>query len=449
MSIHPSHLGGQPLPVVAAAGLGLAMGQGWATPKCAGALPGSLVASTEVFVLLQYSTFTETISKEKCNGSVSSQQLSVPYCGWGSTQTPLSVPSILENNANSYNTKAFGKAVKTCKGYIYLSPQYAMEQEVYIAMGIVQTMQLQQNSWQADLDANSVIVDVQAFVHQTEKQISSDKHLELQNQKKVKKNVTHLEVFEGSHDSRKHPSSREVLKAVFCIQRYVRWWLEHRAFKRVKIKSTSHGPSLPAVVRYYRKMIACIKYQAGVLDSSTPLWYFELEEWMDKKRYFDGSLYSQGSVVEKIDVVVQLYVYETMFSKSESDKKMDRNYLPEFLRGCVCSIPASGIQRVFQLVCPASTAAVRSIKKHQAIKMAFTLFSPLGAKVKDLITVLLPWMHPLMDGKDGSKKLAFSHRKSKKADFQVSAALATSSIREGKENHLSDQDFWCDCMKSS
>jgi len=80
----------------------------------------------------------------------------------------------------------------------------------------------------------------QAFVHQTENQIfctsiSSDKCLDLQTQKKVKKNVTHLEVYEDSCDSRKHPSSREVLKAVICIQRYVRGWLEHRTFKRVKL----------------------------------------------------------------------------------------------------------------------------------------------------------------------------------------------------------------------
>lgn len=37
-----------------------------------------------------------------------------------------------------------------------------------------------------------------------------------------------------------------------------------------------------------------------------------------------------------------------------------------------------------------STAAVRSIKKHQTIEMAFTLFPPLGAKVKNQITVPLP-----------------------------------------------------------
>ncbi|KAM7113289.1 LOW QUALITY PROTEIN: IQ domain-containing protein M [Ciconia maguari] len=437
----------------------------------------------EVFVLLQYSTFTEMISKEKCNGSVSSQQLSIPYCSWGSTQTPVSAPSILENNAplKTYSSKAFGKAswkrifqqdswlekrlyklpdrplsvtfsptfpeksVKSYKAYIYLSPQYAMEQEERISItellsGIDSVSRALENEkkenfsslrsldlpcasyrpygipgfqithkgnvyqdWrgmiapnpvkeysqvrQKSVKGKEIMVDFQANKKKTitssaksERRNMSDKRHDLQTQKKVKKNVTRLDIFEASPDSRKHPSSREVLKAVICIQRYVRGWIENKAFKRVKIKSTSHGPSLQAVVRYYCKIIAHIKC-AGVLDLSTPLHYFELEEWMDKKK--------------------------------------------------------------------SSTVAVRSTKKHQAIEKAFTLFPPLGAKVKNLITVLLPWVRPLMDGKGESNKLAFSHQKSKKTDFQVSAALATSSMREGKENHFSDQDFSCHCMKSS
>lgn len=95
---------------------------------------------------------------------MSSQKLSVPYCSWGSTQTPVSASSILEN-AKSYDNEVFGterpkrnfqqdswleekfykaletpltvmynrafpdKAVKCYKAYIYLSPQYSVEQE--------------------------------------------------------------------------------------------------------------------------------------------------------------------------------------------------------------------------------------------------------------------------------------------------------------------------------
>ncbi|XP_038034730.1 IQ domain-containing protein M isoform X1 [Anas platyrhynchos] len=457
--------------------------------------------------------------KLKCNGSMSSQKLSVPYCSWGSTQTPVSASSILEN-AKSYDNEVFGierpkrnfqqdswleekfykaletpltvmynrafpdKAVKCYKAYIYLSPQYTVEQEERISItellsGIDTVSRALKNekkekfsSLSRSLDSPSASprpCDIPGFqithkgkvyqdwrgviVPNPEKEHDqmrqkcirvkgkkidfpvykkksaasgakserrencqkfsqkvrklSDKRLSLQTQKKEKKNVTHLEDFGAFCDCTKDPGSREVLKAVICIQRYVRGWLVRRAFKRVKIKSASHGPSLLAVVRYYRKMMTRIKHRAGVLDLSTPLHYFELEEWMDKKKF-----------------------YEAMFFKRELDKKMDRKQLSEFFRDCGYFIPASGIHQVFQLVSPASTASVRSIKKHQAIEMAFTLFPPLGAKVKNVVTVPLPWLHPLLDGKVGSKKAAFSRKKSKKTDFQVSAALVISSMKE-------------------
>lgn len=80
----------------------------------------------------------------------------------------------------------------------------------------------------------------------------------------------------------------------------------------------------------------------------------------------------------------------------------------------------------------ASTAALRSIKKHQAIEMAFTLFPPLGAKVKNIITVPLPWVHPLIDGKDGSKKLGKNFNPSEGYECNQGhegVVLSTSSIR--------------------
>ncbi|XP_071609794.1 IQ domain-containing protein M isoform X2 [Heliangelus exortis] len=487
------------------------------------------------------------ISEKKWNGSVSSHQPALPYCSRGSAQTPVTAPFILENNANSPVTKAFGKAVwkginqqeswlkkrlhklpqrllsvglnpscpkeavKSYKGSIYPSPQCALEQEETISImellsgidsvsralenekkenfssprsldlpcvsprpngipefqithkgkvyqdwrgtigpvkeysqarqksmkgkRIHKMVRVERDLWRASSPAPlleqdtleqstqehvQTMVEFQAKKKKTtastaksERRNMSDKLLDLQAQKKVKKKGAHPEVIEASGDRRKHPSSREVLEAVICIQRYVRGWLVHRAFKRVKIKSKSHGPSLPAVVRSYRALIARVKHRAGVSDPSTPLQYFELEEWMDKKKF-----------------------YESMFSKREFDKKMDRNDLPEFLRDCGYSISAVGIQRVFQMVCPASTAAVRSIKKHQAIEMAFTLYPPLGAKVKNIITVPLPWVHPIIDGREGSKKSALSRQKSKKTDFQVSAALVTSSMREWKSKSL-------------
>ncbi|XP_071412072.1 IQ domain-containing protein M [Pithys albifrons albifrons] len=184
-------------------------------------------------------------------------------------------------------------------------------------------------------------------------------------------NVTHLEGFEASRGSRKHPNFREALKPVISILRYLRRWFEHRAFKKVKIEFYpitfgmdrllsvlwSHGPSLPAAGRYYCK-ITCFGCPVGVWNLSPPLWHFELEVWIDKKKFFGF-----------------------IFSQREFDKKIDRHDFSEVLRY-------------------SSTAAVRTIKKHQAFEMAFTLFPLLAAKLKNLITVLLPWVHCLMDEKD-------------------------------------------------
>ncbi|KAM8808174.1 LOW QUALITY PROTEIN: IQ domain-containing protein M [Eudromia elegans] len=274
---------------------------------------------------------------------------------------------------------------------------------------------------------------------------SSDRHLDLQTQKKVKRSEAHLKDYEAFHDSTMHPNIGEVLNAVICIQRYVRAWLQRRTFKRIKIKATSHGLSLPRAVRQYRKMMTRIRRRAGVLHLSTPLRYFELEEWLDKKKF-----------------------YEKMFDKRQFCEEMDRNDLPGFFKDCGYFIPPSGIQRVLQMVCPSllctaqfsldqkrkaisttSTAPLKSIKKDQAIEMAFTLFPPLGSHVKNIITVPPPWVFPIIQGKDVSKNSAFILRKLKKADFRVSAALVSSSMREGKEKHLSDQDCSFGWVKSS
>uniref|UniRef100_A0A8B9BMC5 IQ motif containing M n=1 Tax=Anser brachyrhynchus TaxID=132585 RepID=A0A8B9BMC5_9AVES len=374
----------------------------------------------------------------KCNGSMSSQKLSVPYCSWGSTQTPypveqeerISITELLSgidtvsralknekkekfSSLRSLDSPSASPRPCDIPGFqiTHKGKVYQDWRGVIVPNPVKEHDQMRQKC--VRLKGKKIDFPVYkkksaASGAKSEKKI--DKRLSLQTQKKEKKNVTHLEDFGAFCDCTKDPGSREVLKAVICIQRYVRGWLVRRVFKRVKIKSASHGPSLLAVVRYYCKMMARIKHRAGVLDPSTPLHYFELEEWMDKKKF-----------------------YEAMFFKRELDKKMDRKQLSEFFRDCGYFIPASGIQRVFQLVSPASTAAVRSIKKHQAIEMAFTLFPPLGAKVKNVVIVPLPWLHPLLDGKVGSKKSAFSHKKSKKTDFQVSAALVISSMKEQKK----------------
>lgn len=48
-------------------------------------------------------------------------------------------------------------------------------------------------------------------------------------------------------------------------------------------------------------MIARTKCQAGVLDLSTPLRYFELEEWMDKKKCKSSHFWDCVIVLQFLD----------------------------------------------------------------------------------------------------------------------------------------------------
>ncbi|XP_019377386.1 PREDICTED: uncharacterized protein LOC109300953 [Gavialis gangeticus] len=165
-----------------------------------------------------------------------------------------------------------------------------------------------------------------------ERRASSAKRIVFETQEKVKRIGPHLDIFEAFHGARRKTSFRKLVNAIVCIQRFVRGWLERIRYRRIKIKSESHGPSLSAVVKKYRKMLSRIKRRSGLLNLSTSLSFSELEEWMDKKTF-----------------------YETMFAKREFWKEMDRSDLPGFLRDCGHFLSPHQIDEALRLVCPAVT----------------------------------------------------------------------------------------------
>ncbi|XP_077672276.1 IQ domain-containing protein M [Eretmochelys imbricata] len=319
---------------------------------------------------------------------------------------------------------------------------------------------------------------------ESKRKISSGKCIVIKTQEKVKRIGPHLEVFEAFH-ARKDPSCRKVIRASIYIQKYVRGWLERTRFNRIKTKAKSHGPSLLAVVKAYRKMMNRIQRRAGVLNPSTPLRYSELEEWLDKKKF-----------------------YETMFAKREFWKEMDKNDLQAFFKDCGQLLPQQQIDKVLHLVCPGkclffflmfsqwsgnihynfvmslcrdSTGAaviknrldkacsnfssytrngsisslkycklfpcnkghpseVTTIKQHQALEMAFTLYPPAGAKQSIVVPVRSTWVQPIVDGEDGYIYLVSGHPALKAADIRVTGELVASSMREWKMKNLSAQN---------
>ncbi|XP_028932730.1 IQ domain-containing protein M isoform X3 [Ornithorhynchus anatinus] len=200
---------------------------------------------------------------------------------------------------------------------------------------------------------------------------------------KVKRIGPHLDIYEAFQSHKKKLSNKSATKAATCIQRYVRGWLERRRLKRLMIKATDHGPSLRALIKSYRKMMHRIQRRSGIRRPRTYLSFLELEEWMDKKKY-----------------------YETMFFKREFWQAMDRSELPTYFRDCGHFPTQQQIDDTWFLVhTNLSEATSDQIRKAKAVEMVFTLYPPTGAHVSCTWAPRSTWMRPIVEGEEGYEYL--------------------------------------------
>ncbi|XP_062991157.1 IQ domain-containing protein M [Elgaria multicarinata webbii] len=227
---------------------------------------------------------------------------------------------------------------------------------------------------------------------------------------KVKRIGPHLEIFEAFNQKRKVPKKDKCIAAATYIQKLIRGWLDRTRMRRLKIKAKNHGPTLGAVIKEFRKMMFRIKRRCGILDPTTPLIFEQLEDWMDQKK-----------------------LYETMFTKREYLKEMDRNDLPKFFRDCGLFPTPNEINNTMRLVLTDSDSKIININKTQAVEMAFMLYPPRGLKLKTAAVPRSTWLRPIVDGEDGYKYLTGGHPVLKAADIRIAGALVAASIRERKK----------------
>ncbi|XP_039215645.1 IQ domain-containing protein M-like [Crotalus tigris] len=202
------------------------------------------------------------------------------------------------------------------------------------------------------------------------------KHLNIINEK-VKRIGPHLDIFEAFNKARKNHTLEKIASAATCIQKLFKGWFERSKFNRIKMKAKNHGPNILAVIKEYRKMMFRIKRRCGILDTSTPLIFEQLEDWLDNKM-----------------------LYETIFEKKESWKEMDRKELPRFFRDCGRFPTEKEINIATTLLLHDSGSKNISLNKTQVVEIAFMLYPPVGLK---LITATAPrstWVKPIVDGED-------------------------------------------------
>ncbi|XP_059732220.1 IQ domain-containing protein M isoform X3 [Bos taurus] len=171
-----------------------------------------------------------------------------------------------------------------------------------------------------------------------------------------------------------------------------------------------HGPDLRTVINMYCRQIHRVKYRLGLWRTRQIINLTELEEWMDRKKF-----------------------YETMFAKREDWQGLEKSELLKYFNDCGHFPTHQQIDEVWDLVHREDREKYSDIiKKHNAIEMLFTLYPPQGAHVSTNLRLRSTWLRPIVNGEEGYKYIVSGHPVLKRANIRIVGKLVAASIRERK-----------------
>ncbi|XP_074085257.1 IQ domain-containing protein M [Macrotis lagotis] len=226
----------------------------------------------------------------------------------------------------------------------------------------------------------------------------------------IKSTAPHFDIyfaFRPQLQKRKDKMSSKILKTVILLQAVVRGWLERTRLARVKAKAKDHGPTFQSVVNSYRRMVDRIQRRAGLRNTRVLLKLSELEEWLDRKKF-----------------------YEVMYAKNEYSKGIPKNELSKYFSNCGHFPTQANIDSTYLLIQKCDEIPSENVKMGKAIEMLFTLYPPEGAHVSHIWGIKSTWTRPIVNGEEGYKYIASGHPAIKKADIQVVKNLVARSMRE-------------------
>ncbi|XP_023484367.2 IQ domain-containing protein M [Equus caballus] len=227
---------------------------------------------------------------------------------------------------------------------------------------------------------------------------------------KVKRIGPHIEIFQVFRERNKFIINKKFVKMVTIMQAYVRGWLERKRLRRIMIKALYHGPNLRAVINMYCRLIHRIRYRLGLWRTRQIINLSEIEEWMDRKKY-----------------------YETMFAKREDWQVLDRSELLRYFNDCGHFPAQQQVDDVWGLVHREDHEKYSEvIKKFQAVEMLFTLYPPQGAHVHSNKRLKSTWLRPIVNGEEGYKYIVSGHPILKRANIRIVGKIVSRSIRERK-----------------
>nr|XP_053766408.1 IQ domain-containing protein M [Desmodus rotundus] len=233
---------------------------------------------------------------------------------------------------------------------------------------------------------------------------------------KVKRIGPHIEIFQVFRKRNKLIITKKMIRMITIMQAHVRGWLERKRFRRITIKASYHGQNLRAAINMYCRLIHRVKYRLGLWRTRQIINFTELEEWMDRKKF-----------------------YETMFAKREDWQGLQRSELLKYFNDCGHFPIQQQIDQVWNLVHREDREKYSEIiKKPNAIEMLFTLYPPQGAHVQNNTRLRSTWLRPIVNGEEGYKYIVSGHPVLKRANIRIVGKLVSTSMRERKmrQHHM-------------
>ncbi|XP_035890349.1 IQ domain-containing protein M [Phyllostomus discolor] len=227
---------------------------------------------------------------------------------------------------------------------------------------------------------------------------------------KVKRIGPHIEIFQVFRKRNKLIFTKKVIRMITVMQAHIRGWLERKRLRRIVIKALYHGRNLRAVINIYCRLIHRVKYRLGLWRTRQIINFAELEEWMDRKKF-----------------------YETMFAKREDWQGLQKSELLKYFNDCGHFPIQQQIDHVWNLVHREDHEKYSEIiKKPNAIEMLFTLYPPQGAHVQNNMRLRSTWLRPIVDGEEGYKYIVSGHPVLKRANIRIVGRLVATYMRERK-----------------
>ncbi|XP_048189508.1 IQ domain-containing protein M [Perognathus longimembris pacificus] len=227
---------------------------------------------------------------------------------------------------------------------------------------------------------------------------------------KVKRIGPHIEIFQVFRGSNKPVITKKVVQMIVGVQAAARGWLERKRLQRISTKALYHGPDLKSVIDMYRRLIHRVRHQLGLWRTRQIINYLELEEWMDRKKF-----------------------YETMFAKREDWQGLQKSELLKYFNDCGHFPTQKQIDyywEQFHNYKPGKQSD--TIPRSHVIEMLFTIYPPVGAHAQANIRLKSTWLRPIVNGEEGYRYIVSGHPILKRANIRVVGKLVARSLRERK-----------------